>query len=80
MRAVTKILLLPFVVALAGGLVVCIITYTRKAARMVQCQGGLRQIGLACQDHHGMHLHFPTGTVSGTALPPEKRLEIPRKR
>lgn len=33
----------------------------REAARQVECKNNIKQLALACHNHHDVHTHFPTG-------------------
>jgi hypothetical protein len=62
-RAVTLLDLL-VVIAIIGllcSLLVPAIHASREAARKMQCQNNLRQLGIAAQLHHNSLGHFPTG-------------------
>jgi prepilin-type N-terminal cleavage/methylation domain-containing protein len=52
------------VIAIIGILVALLlpaIQAARESARATQCKNQLRQIALACMNHHDVHKHFPTG-------------------
>jgi hypothetical protein len=74
MRGVVKVLAVPVLVVVAGGLVLSAIAKVRTAAQLAQCRNNLKQLGLALHNYNETYGHFPSGTVPNAGLPPDQRL------
>ncbi len=61
------------VIAIIGILVALLlpaVQAARESARRTQCRSQLKEIGLALQNHHDVHGHFPPGATAATSSAP----------
>ncbi len=49
------------ILALLTGLILAGIQAARQNAARLECQSRLRELGIACQNYHAAHRHFPQG-------------------
>lgn len=56
------------------GLLLPSVMSLRNAASRTQCQNNLRSIGLAVDNYHDAHRHYPHGTIPNPLLKPKRRL------
>jgi hypothetical protein len=74
MRRRVQVAVVLLLLVLAAGVGVVAVGRVRQAVNLTLCQYNLYQVGLALHDYHGVHGHFPSGTVANPRLPPERRL------
>jgi prepilin-type processing-associated H-X9-DG protein len=74
MRRRVQVAVVLFIVPLVGGVGGIAVSRVRQAASLMGCLNNLKQLSLALQNYDSTYQHFPTGTVSGTSLPPDERL------
>lgn len=77
-RGITVIKLLLVSVVLLGlvSLLLPAVANTRRAAARMSCSNNLKQLGIGISNYHDTHSQYPSGTVPGTTLPPEQRLNF----
>ena len=71
------------IVSLLAAIALPAVQRAREAARALQCQNHLKQIGIALQNYHDQHLSFPPGSVSDWSwisqmLPQMERADVYR--
>ncbi|WP_439628090.1 DUF1559 family PulG-like putative transporter [Gemmata sp.] len=77
-RGITVIKLLVVSVGLLGllSLILPAVANTRRAATRMTCSNNLRQLGSGFGNYHDTHHQYPSGTVPGTTLPSDQRLNF----
>ena len=77
-RAFTLVELL-VVIAIIGVLVALLlpaVQAAREAARRTDCMNRMRQVALACQNHHDAKQHFPSSSLDDVAQPPSSPVKL----
>ena len=63
--SLVELLVVIAIIAILIALLLPAIQYARESARMTQCRGNLRQVGLALMDYHQTHKVLPPSYING---------------
>lgn len=61
-----ELLVVIAIIAVLTAISIPAVQSARESGRRVQCQSKIRQVGIALQNYHSAHRHFPSGYVSDT--------------